>query len=33
MLVLPPQDEPVFIQMMQEQLGLASMQDRIAGRL
>lgn len=32
-LVLPPQDEPIFLQMMQEQLGLASMQDRIAGRL
>ena len=32
-LVLPPQDEPIFLRMMQEQLGLTSMQDRIAGRL
>ena len=32
-LILPPQDEPIFLRMMQEQLGLASMQDRIAGRL
>jgi hypothetical protein len=33
LLVLPPQDEPIFLGMMQEQLGLASLQDRIAGRL
>ena len=32
-LVLPPQDEPIFIEMMQEQLGLASTQDKIAERL
>ncbi len=32
-LVLPPQDEPIFLEMMQEQLGLASTQDRIAERL
>ena len=32
-LVLPPQDEPIFVQLTQKQLGLASMQDRIAGRL
>jgi hypothetical protein len=28
--VLPPQDEPIFIEMMQKKLGLNSMQDRIA---
>ena len=33
MLILPPQDEPIFIRMMQEQLGLSSMQDRIAEHL
>jgi hypothetical protein len=32
-LVLPPQDEPIFIEMMQERLGLNSTQDRIAERL
>ncbi len=32
-LILPPQDEPIFIEMMKEQLGLNSMQDKIAGRL
>ena len=33
MLILQPQNETFFVQMMQERLGLASMQDRIAGRL
>ena len=32
-LVMPQQDEPIFIKMMQEQLGLPSMQDRIAEHL
>jgi hypothetical protein len=32
-LVLPPQDEPIFIELMQERLGLNSTQDRIAERL
>ena len=32
-LVLPPQDEPIFIEMMKKELGLNSMQDRIAERL
>ena len=32
-LVLPPQDEPIFIKLMQERLGLNSTQDRIAERL
>ena len=32
-LILPPQDEPIFVEMMKEQLGLSSMQDRIAERL
>jgi len=32
-LILPPQDEPIFVEMMTEQLGLSSMQDRIAERL
>ena len=29
-LILPPQDEPIFIEMMQEQLGLVSTHDKIA---
>jgi hypothetical protein len=33
LLVLPPQDEPIFIELMQKGLGLDSMQDKIAGRL
>jgi hypothetical protein len=33
MLVLPPPDEPIFLRMMQEQLGLASTKDRIAEHL
>ena len=33
MLILPSQDEPIFVRMMQEQLGLSSMQDRIAEHL
>ena len=32
-LILPPQDEPIFVEMMKKELGLASMQDRIAERL
>lgn len=32
-LVLPPQDEPIFVEMMKKELGLNSMQDTIAGRL
>ena len=32
-LVLPPQDLPIFVEMMQEQLGLASTHDKIAERL
>jgi hypothetical protein len=32
-LILPPQDEPIFIEMMKKELGLASMQERIAERL
>ena len=32
-LILPPQDEPIFVETMKEQLGLSSMQDRIAERL
>jgi hypothetical protein len=32
-LILPSQDEPIFIRMMQEQLGLVSKQDRIAEHL
>jgi hypothetical protein len=32
-LILPPQDEPVFIEVFKKELGLNSMQDRIAGRL
>jgi hypothetical protein len=32
-LILPPQDEPIFVEMMQEELGLASTQDRIAEHL
>jgi hypothetical protein len=33
MLILPPQDEPIFVEMMKKGLGLASMQDKIAERL
>ena len=33
MLILPPQDESIFVRMMQEQLGLVSMQDQIAEHL
>ena len=29
-LVLPPQDEPIFVKLMKEKLGLNSTQDRIA---
>ena len=32
-LILPPQDEPILIKMMQKELGLNSMQDKIAERL
>jgi hypothetical protein len=32
-LVMPQQDEPIFIRMMQEQLGLVSKQDRITEHL
>jgi hypothetical protein len=32
-LILPPQDEPILIEMMQKELGLNSMQDKIAERL
>jgi hypothetical protein len=32
-LILPPQDEPIFIEMMQKELGLNSMRDRIAEHL
>ena len=32
-LVLPPQDEPIFVEMMQKELGLTSTQDKIADRL
>ena len=32
-LVLPPQIEPIFIEMMKKELGLNSMQDRIVERL
>jgi hypothetical protein len=32
-LVMPPQDEPIFIRMMQQQLGLTSKQSRIAEHL
>jgi hypothetical protein len=32
-LILPPQDEPIFIVMMQEQLGLDSTHDKLAERL
>ena len=32
-LVLPPQDEPIFVEMMKKELGLNSMQDKIAERL
>jgi hypothetical protein len=32
-LVMPPEDEPIFVRMVQEQLGLASKQDRIAVHL
>jgi hypothetical protein len=32
-LILPSQDEPIFIEMMTEQPGLSSMRDRIAERL
>ena len=29
-LILPPQDEPIFVEMMREQLGLASTRDSLA---
>jgi hypothetical protein len=32
-LILPPQDEPIFVEMMKKELGLDSMQDKIAERL
>ena len=32
-LVMPQQDEPIFIRMMREQLGLVSKQDRITEHL
>jgi len=32
-LVLPPEDEPIFIEMMKEQLGLDSTHDKLAERL
>ena len=32
-LILPPEDEPIFVELMQKELGLDSMQDKIAGRL
>jgi hypothetical protein len=32
-LILPPQDEPIFIEMMKKELGLASTQEKIAERL
>jgi hypothetical protein len=32
-LILPPRDEPSFIEMMAEQPGLSSMRDQIAERL
>jgi hypothetical protein len=32
-LILPPQDEPIFVEMMQEQLGLVSTHDKLAERL
>jgi hypothetical protein len=32
-LILPPQDEPIFVEMMQKELGLDSMQDKIAEHL
>lgn len=32
-LILPPQDEPIFIEMMKKELGLNSVTDRIADRL
>jgi hypothetical protein len=31
--ILPPQDERIFVEMMLKELGLNSMQDRIAERL
>jgi len=31
--ILPPQDEPIFVEMMQKELGLNSMQDKIAEHL
>ncbi len=31
--ILPPQDEPIFIDLMRKQLGLGSMQDKLADRL
>ena len=30
LVILPPQDEPIFVEMMQEQLGLASKRDSLA---
>jgi len=32
-LILPPQEEPIFVEMMMRELGLNSMQDKIAERL
>jgi hypothetical protein len=32
-LILPPQDEPIFVEMVKKGLGLNSMQDKIAERL
>lgn len=32
-LILPPRDEPIFIELMKKGRGLDSMQDKIAGRL
>jgi hypothetical protein len=32
-LILPPQDEPIFVEMMKKELGLDSLQDKIAQRL
>lgn len=33
LLILPPTDEPIFVEMMKQELGLRSLQDRIADRL
>jgi hypothetical protein len=32
-LILPPQDQPIFVELMQKALGLASMRERIADHL